>query len=268
MNERLLDLAKLYRDALTQTLASLGRAWLGIVAIYVYAFALGIVGALSRLVPIPILAALLVGLCDALAVGALLSLVQRAVNNRPLGTSDIREAIGAYFWDVIAVGFVLWIPFLLIRQVAQVTGHGPSIVAAVSVLAAVFLNPLPEVIYQARTGSPLEDLSESARFVQQNWIEWFVPIVLVAAPLGSVLFFASASMALGGLGFDRFILIPALLTARLAEAIALPPALALWAVALGTPALTFALLLFRGHLFAALAGSTSRQRAFRRHFSG
>jgi len=267
MNERLRDLATLYRDALTQTLASLGRAWLGIVAIYVYAFALGIAGALSRLVPIPILAALLVGLCDALAVGALLSLVQRAVSNKPLGTSDIREAIGAYFWDVIAVGFVLWIPFLLIRQVAHVAGHGPPIVAAVSVLAAVFLNPLPEVIYQARTGSPLEDLSESARFVQQNWIEWFVPIVLVAAPLGSVLFFASESMARGGLGFDRFILIPALLTARLAEAIALPPALALWAVALGTPALTFALLLFRGHLFAALAGSTSRQRVFRRRFS-
>lgn len=263
-NHMLRDLALLYRDAFTQMLGSLGRTWAGIVAIYVYAIGLGLVGLLSRLVPIPILAGLLVGLTDGLAVGALLALVQRAVDRNTLRMSDIGEALGTYFWDVIAVGFVLWIPFLLLRQIAHLTDHGPLITAGVSLLAAAFLNPLPEVIYQTRTGSPLEDLAESARFVQQHWIEWFVPIVLVAAPLGSFLFFASGSMGRGGLSFERFILIPALLTARLAEAVALPPTVALWVTALGTPALTFALLVFRGHLFAALAGTTSRQRKFRR----
>jgi hypothetical protein len=262
MSEILRDLAALYRDALRESLGSLRRGWIGVAAIYLYAATLQLIGALVAAMPIPLLAGLLVGVADAFAVGALLALVQQAVAGRRLGFADVRDALGAYFWDVVAVGFVLWIPFMLLAGLAP-----PIVLACVSLVAAVFLNPLPEVIYQVRTTSPLENLVESARFIQQQWIEWFLPIVLVAAPLGSLLFFASADaggLLRGGLSFGRFLLLPTLLALRAVELLGLPAGAGGLVVAVGAPLLTFALLLFRGHLFATLAGTSRRQRAFRR----
>ena len=263
MNEIFRDLAILYRDAARDMGESLRRGWIGIVAVYAYAVGLRIVDVLVHAVTPLMLAGLLVSITDALAVGALLALLQRAVSRQTLHITDVREVIGAHFWNVIAVGFVLWIPFMLIRQVAP-----PALFAMVSVLAAVFLNPLPEVIYQTRTGSPLEDLAESARFVHQQWIEWFLPIVLVAAPLGSLLFFApEQTLTRGGLSFGRFLLLPTLLLVRVAQLLGLPPTVAVLAVEIGAPVITFALLLFRGHLFAILTGTSRRQRAFHQRSS-
>lgn len=262
MSEIFRDLVALYRDALHETLASLRRGWIGVVAIYLYATALQLAGGVVGALPIPLLSGLLIGVADAFAVGALLALVQQAITGRALGLGDIRDALGAYFWDVVSVGFILWIPFMLLGGLAPPLG-----LASVSLLAAVFLNPLPEVIYQVRTTSPLENLVESARFVQQQWIEWFLPIVLVAAPLGSFLFFASADaggLLRGGLSFGRFLLLPTLFVLRAAELLGLPPRAGGLVVAVGSPLLTFALLLFRGHLFATLAGTSRRQRLFRR----
>jgi hypothetical protein len=269
MGEILRDLGVLYRDALVQTLTSLRRAWIGMVAIYTYALALYVVGMVAQLLPFGILAGLAVAIADAFAVGALLALVERGVKNHALRLSDIGEAVGTYAWDVIGVGFVLWIPFMLLGQFARMGGVGPPILAITALLAAVFLNPLPEVIYQSRTGSPLEDLAESARFVQQHWIEWFLPIVLVAAPLGSFLFLLPGSLVRGGLSFFGSLLtLPALFTKGIADALGLPPGASFWFVALAWPVVAFALLLFRGHLFATLAGTSRRQRAFRRRVSG
>jgi len=258
------DLLTLYRDATSQTIESLRRGWIAILAIYGYALALILVSIVARAIPIPLIAGLLVGLADACAVGALLALIQRAVARHTVGIRDIPEAIGTYFWDVIAVGFVLWIPLMLVGMVTQTSSYGHIMGPMVSLLVAVFFNPLPEVIYQGRTGSPLEALGESVRFVQQHWIEWFLPTLLVVGPLSSVLFFASESVSRGGLSFGQLVSIPALLTQRLADFLGLPPQAAVTFVTVGAPVLTFTLLLFRGHLFAALSGTTSRQRAFRR----
>jgi hypothetical protein len=264
MADVLRDLIVLYRDALTQTIQSLRRGWVVIVAIYVYAAALVVVGLIARAIPVPLLAGLLVGLTDACVVGALLALIERALGGRTVRIRDATEVVGTYFWDVVAVGFVLWIPLLLVDMVAHTSGHGHIIGPMVSVLAAVFFNPLPEVIYQGRTASPLEALAESVRFVHQHWIEWFLPTLLVVGPLSSVLFFASESVSRAGLTFGHLVSVPALLTQRLADALGFRPQTTTTFVALAAPVVAFALFLFRGHLFAALAGTTSRQRAFRR----
>lgn len=257
MREILYDLVVLYRDAFGQTLASLRRAWIGIVAIYLYFLGLRVVAVLAGGVPNPMIAGLIMSLADALAVGALLALLERAVHGHVLRPADVRDALGAYFWNVIAVGFILWIPLMLLSAVVR----GPLLIA-VSLLIAVFLNPLPEVLYQARTSSPLEDLAESARFVQHQWIEWFLPIALVAAPLGP--FLLSGALSRGGLSFGHFLLLPTVLLAFIAEGLGVPARMTIVIAPLAAPIILFTLLLFRGHLFAALYGSSRRQRAFRR----
>jgi hypothetical protein len=264
MGDILRDLVILYRDALTQTIHSLRRGWVVIMAIYAYALALVVIGSIARNIPLPLVAGLLAGLADACAVGALLALIERAVGSHTVRVRDVAEVVGTYFWDVVAVGFVLWIPLLLVDMVAHTSGHGHIIGPMVSVLAAVFFNPLPEVIYQRRTASPLEALAESVRFVHQHWIEWFLPTMLVVGPLSSLLFFASESVSRAGLTFGHLVSVPALVTQRLGDALGFPPQTTATFVALTAPVVTFALFLFRGHLFAALVGTTSRQRAFRR----
>jgi hypothetical protein len=263
MNDLLRDLTALYGDAFARMVQSLRRAWPVILAIYAYTLGLFLIGAIGQVIPSPMLAGLLVAIADALAVGALLALMQRTISDLAVGLSDIPEVVGTYFWDVIAVGFVLWIPLILIDMVAHMSGQSHLLLPMISVLLAVFFNPLPEVIYQCRTGSPLEALGESARFVQQHWIEWFLPMVLIAAPLGSLLFYTSGSMR-GGLSFGYLISLSASLTRGLADLLGLPSGAALFLVLVGAPIVTFLLLSFRGHLFAALVGSTRRQRAFRR----
>jgi hypothetical protein len=264
MTEILRDLFTLYRDAFVRMLRSLRRGWLGAAAVLAYGLALAVVGALAY--PFGLLGGILVTIADAVAVGALLALVEHAITPRGVRLSDIRESLGSYFWDVLAIGFILWIPSILVVRVAGVSDNGPVVLAIIYLVAAVFLNPLPEVIYQTRAASPLEELLESARFVQQHWIEWFLPIVLVAAPLGSVLLFAPGSLVRGGLSFGSILWLPGLLARRVAALAGLPPWLAPSVFAALVAFFTFALLLFRGHLFAALAGSTRRQRAYRRRF--
>jgi hypothetical protein len=145
MADILRDLVALYRDAITQTIQSLRRGWVVVMAIYAYAVALMVIGLIARTIPVPLLAGLLVGLTDACAVGALLALIERAVGSRAVRIRDVAEVVGTYFWDVVAVGFVLWIPLLLVDMVAHTSGHGHIIGPMVSLLAAVFFNPRPEV---------------------------------------------------------------------------------------------------------------------------
>lgn len=262
MNDLLRDLVILHRDAFTDTLASFRRGWIALIAIYAYAIAVVFISMFAAFIPVPLVAGLIRGIADAFAAGALLALVERILDKQTLRLDAIRDVLGAYFWDVISVGFVLWIPLMLVRQLAMAGGQSPAILAAITLLLAVFLNPLPEVLYQTRPGSPIECIAESARFVQQHWIEWLVPIVLAIAPFGSALVLGPPVR--GGLGFESFLRAPMLLLAHAAAALGLSPGVYEWLILVGLPVVALALLLFRGHLFAALSGSSRRQRAFRR----
>ncbi|HMO18643.1 MAG TPA: hypothetical protein PKA63_11700 [Oligoflexia bacterium] len=49
--------------------------------------------------------------------------------------------------------------------------------AVIGILMAVFLNPLPEVLY-ARSSSLLDMLSDSFQFIRENGVEWFIPTLI------------------------------------------------------------------------------------------
>jgi hypothetical protein len=254
---------QLYREAGRATLRSLVRGWIIIVALIVFALAFSLAASLAR--PLGIAGGFLLGAVNALLIGAVLSLVEQAVMGaRSLGVRDVVESFGHYFWDVISVGFVLWIPTMLLDMSLQSNPDSRMLVAAILLLVFILLNPAPEVIYQVRHDSPLDVLKSSYDFVLDNWIEWFLPLALVLMPLGFSLFVSLSNRVGRGAGLDFFqmLILPFTVLTAWLNSLGMAGEAAGVAAILLTPPLAVAMLLFRGHLFAALRGSSRRQRAF------
>jgi uncharacterized membrane-anchored protein YitT (DUF2179 family) len=127
---------------------------------------------------------------------------------------------------------------LLLSRVAYTTPEGAFIVLAVRILLYVFLNPVPELIYQSRV-SGLALLSASYEFIVPNWIEWFLPNLLLTA---------LAYLLLEWLN-QVAVYLPFFL-----DSLFISAAFGLF--------LTF-LMIYRGVLFAELSGTTRRSRVFR-----
>lgn len=254
-------LITLYREALRATVRSFLRSW--IIAIAVVVFAGIMVVATSLVGPLGLLGGFILGAVNALLIGATLSLVEEAVtSSRRLTFQEIPKSFGQYFWDVIGVGFVLWVPVMLLERGVASNPYGPFLTAAVFLLFFIVLNPAPEVIYLVRHDSPLDVFRESYEFVIENWIEWFLPLAIVVAPLG-LSFFVGISERLGrgaGLDFFQVLVLPFTLLAAWLSYLGLPASIGSTVVLLFTPPAAVAMLIFRGHLFRALRGSSRRQR--------
>jgi hypothetical protein len=254
---------RLYQQALRATVQSFARGW--VIAIAVVLFAGLMVLATSVAAPLGILGGFILGAVNALLIGATLSLIEQAVRGaRRLAFRDIGESLGQYFWDVIGLGFVLWVPIMLLERGMTANPNGPFLAAAIFLLLFILLNPAPEVIYQVRHESPLDVIRESYEFVIENWIEWFLPLAIIVAPLGLSFFFGISGRLGRGAGLDFFqvLVLPFTLLTVWLSYLGLSDVTSSGLVIVLTPPVAVAMLIFRGHLFAALHGSSRRQRLF------
>jgi len=269
MNEIVRATLRLYKDAFEATLSSLARGW--IIAVAVVLFAGLMIVATAVAAPLGIVGGFVLGAVNALLIGATLSLVEEAVlHSRRLELRDVWDSFGHYFWDVIGVGFILWLPLMVLERGMASNPYGPFLGAAIFLLLFILLNPAPEVIYQVRHDSPLDVLRESYEFVLENWIEWFLPLAIVLAPFGLSFFFGlSGRMGRGaGLDFFQVLVLPFTLVSAWLGYLGLPQPAATVLVWLLTPLVAVGMLIFRGHLFRALHGSSRRQRMFQNRGAG
>jgi len=254
---------RLYHQSLLATCHSLRQSWILIPILLV--FALGMVLVASLIAPLGMVGGLILGAVNALIIGATLSLTEQAIRGgRRVQWQDIHRSMGQYFWDVISVGFMVWFPLLLLEMGLQTNPYQPLIATAVFFLMFVLLNPVPEVIYQSRKGSALEVVQESYEFVLENWIEWFLPVAIALAPFGLSFFFQISSQAgrRGGLDFWHLITLPFSILSQWLSLLGMSSNASFIIVLIITPIATVFMLLFRGHLFAALHRSSRRQRMF------
>ena len=268
MINQLVAALDLYRQALRKTWQSLIRGWITIIAVISFLFLLLIAQQIAA--PLGMAGGFLLGAVNALLVGMTLSLVEQSVSYaRAITIRDIFDSVGHYFWDVIGVGFVLWIPMMALDMGTQQNPNGQLISYAVMLLIFILLNPAPEVIYQVPHDSPLDVFKRAYDFVLENWIEWFLPIAvlllpLVAAPGGLTSFFLlSHRVGRGaGLDFSQILIVPFTILASWLASFGVDPGLAQYLILILTPPLAVSILLFRGHLFASLSRSSHRQRQF------
>lgn len=259
---------QLYRQALRATGRSLGRSWITVVALILFAFLF--VGAARIAAPLGMAGGLLLGAVNAVLVGATLRLIEQSLSAaRTIQLSDVTESFGHYFWDVIGVGFILWLPTMVLDMGMEATPYGQFLSSAFLLLLFILLNPAPEVIYQVRHDSPLDIFKTSYHFVQDHWIEWFLPFAVfilpvVLSPSGLGEFFALSSRGGRGAGLDFFqiLILPFTLVGGWLSYVGIHPDVQWVLLVLLTPPVAIGILLFRGHLFALLHGSSRRQRLF------
>ncbi len=273
MTNQLTAALELYRKALHKTWQSLRRGWITIVAVIGFVFLLMLAQQIAT--PLGMAGGFLLGAVNALLVGATLSLVEQSISYaRTLTIQDVWGSFGHYFWDVIGVGFVLWLPLMALDIGTQANPNALLLSYAVMLLIFILLNPAPEVIYQVRHDSPLDVFRSAYEFVIENWIEWFLPIgllliPLLAAPDGLKAFFLLSRRAGRGAGLDfsQILLLPFTILGSWFGYFGVDAEVARFLMLLLTPALAVAILMFRGHLFASLSGSSRRQRQFASQFS-
>lgn len=255
---------QLYREAFRASVTSFVRGWRVVLA--VIAFFILMLFATTLVGPLGLAGGFILGAVNALLIGSTLALFETAIlSTRSVTFQDILESFGRYFWDVMGVLFVLWIPLMLLDEGMHGNPNGAFLSSAVFLLLFILLNPAPEVIYQVRHGSPLEVFKTSYEFVLENWIEWFLPLFVVIGPLGMT-FFLNLSTRLGrgaGLNFLQLLVLPvSALTAWLGQ-LGISGEMSSMLVILLTPPLTVFMFLFRGHLFHALHTSSRRGRLFK-----
>ncbi len=264
---------ELYRNALQKTWQSLLRGWITIVAVTCFLFLLLLAQEIAA--PLGMAGGFLLGAVNALLVGATLSLIEQSISYaRRLTVRDVLDSFGHYFWDVIGVGFVLWLPLMALDIGTQTNPNGLVFSYAVMLLIFILLNPAPEVIYQVRHDSPLDVFKSAYEFVVENWIEWFLPIGLLLVPLltapeGLKSFFRLSHRAGRGAGLDfsQILMLPFTILGGWFSYLGVGSEAGWFIMLLFTPPTAVAILLFRGHLFASLSRSSRRQRQFASQFS-
>ena len=262
----------LYRQVFYATGRSLAKSWVAMLALIV--FAVLFLGAARIVGPLGMAGGVLLGIINALLVGATLRLIEQSLSGaRPLRFADVIESFGHYFWDVIGVGFVLWLPTMLLEMGMQANPYGQFLSSAFLLLVFILLNPAPEVIYQVRHNSPLDVFKTSYEFVVEHWIEWFLPFAILILPVilspSGLQEFFSLSGLVGrgaGLNFFQMLMLPVTAIEGWLSYVGIDSGGQGIILLLLTPPVAMAILLFRGHLFAALHGSSRRQRLFSRQF--
>lgn len=231
---------RIYADAFRQALAGIGKnAWTLLLPIGLFVgwrYVLGLLVGLG--LGSGILGSIVMGLLLCAVVSCYLYFVGEVVAKSRVKLDEFGRSIRAYFWSVANLLFVYWIASLVIG----LAGPNPSF-AFDELLwwaSVILLNAAPEVIYQRGSYGGLETVQRSIKFLQANWIEWGIPNLVI---VGAWYFLRHRS----GL-VDQYV--PPLLTSILEGA------------------LVHLVMVFRGHLFAALDGTSHRQRMYRYRSSG
>ena len=226
----------LYSAALLRSWQCVRKNW--IVSFAPLAYGIVLSGAGMVVWRFGIIGGLLMGLIAQACVSSGLHLIGNMVNSGKADLDDFLRGFTVYLWELLGIAFILWIPMRLAAMALAGVPNGGLIYLMIQIALYVFLNPVPELIYQSRT-SGLELLSASYSFIVENWIEWFIPNIVLTI-LGYFLLQLVAALVVGLPGFmQSFVQV----------------------FGLGL-CLTY-FMVFRGFLFVELHGTTRRSREYR-----
>ncbi|MFZ5471954.1 MAG: hypothetical protein ACOZIN_21195 [Myxococcota bacterium] len=187
------------------------------------------------LAPLGIVGGFLLALALDAVYSCYLYFVGEVVSHSKVHLGELKKSFGAYFWSVLNLFFVLWVVRLVLNLVIARTPNAGTLSLAVWLLTLVVLNAAPEVIYLRGTRGGVDTIQRSVKFLQENWIEWFIPNLV-------------------GLAALYFLLVEVVLKLPLPGFIA---------SGLVGSAFFHLLMVFRGYLFRELDGSSHRQRMFK-----
>jgi len=216
----------------------------------VYLIAVMIVGQLAGL--FGIFGGLIMTLFESAVLSNYLFLMNRIVRVGQFTQDDFQMGFRVYFRKIWVVLLIIWVAEFAIATLSQPLGLFIPAVGLISliakVIAVVLFNPLPEAIYQKHLDE-MDCFIYSFNFIKENWIDWFVPNVL-----------------LGGACYGVYKAINVLFSTLLRGLpFAVKTSMSLVLIAILVQAILGYMMVYRGFLFELLSTTTRRKRLFMRH---
>lgn len=226
----------LYATAMAKSWDCVRRNWLVVLAPAAYGLILTVFGMLVA--PLGIVGGLIYSLATSACASSGLYLVKNLVESGRADVNDFLNGFWVYLGDLLTFYFILWIPSWVAASALGGAPNGWLIYSLLRLGLFILLNAVPEMIYQARV-SGLELIGASYSFIVENWLEWLIPNLLLAAA-----------------GYYLLTLFESLL-------FGLPVFVQLFASGLLLELMLAGFMTFRGFLFSQLHGTTRRTRIYR-----
>jgi len=192
--------------------------------------------------PLGLIGGFVLGFVMAALTASYLYFLSEIVAGSPVKFEELKQSFGPYLWSVINVLFI----FFVVRLAVTLLGGGSAgiLMLALTLVAMIAFNALPETLYIRGTYNGLDTLRSSFEFLRDNLLAWAIPNVPAVALLifGLPIINAIVVRALFGV-------LPMTVVSIVLSAIA--------------GVFIHVAMIFRGHLYKELAGTTHRQRMFR-----
>ncbi|MTI49488.1 hypothetical protein [Sporosalibacterium faouarense] len=115
-----------------------------------------------------------------------LYLLYNVVKNERLTFQDFKDGFTAYMRKLWTIFFIGWVAELVYSAILAplLAGLLSGVLDTrllniiVSLLVLILINPLPETVYQKHY-QPADSIKYAFDFVKENWIEWFIPNVIL-----------------------------------------------------------------------------------------
>lgn len=244
------DFMLVNNDALSKTMGSIKKHWMiiftGIVYMIINAIMYTLVFTLFR-GPLSLIAGIILAFFSAMMISNYLYLLHCVVLYDRLTIQDFKDGFLYFMWKIYSVFFVAWIASMLLNIVTASLGKMGGVFATiVQISVFVFLNALPETLYQ-KNMETLDGLAYSLDFARENIVNWFVPNLLMYG----ILYLVTGNVILN------------LFTTSLPFVGGSPIGIGMYL--LGQLLFSF-VMVYRGHLYKILSTSNPRKRMFMSKF--
>jgi hypothetical protein len=263
LTQDLIAIIGIYKESIKLSLSALSKSWQIIPATILAYFALILI---SQLVSgLGMAGGFITGLFYIAFLTFFYSWIKKAVNNESLRLNSLTEFEWPLFSAIMSIGFILWILDMVVGPFGK-TSETAWIAACFSLGLFIVLNAIPEIIY-IRNYESIPALKYSFNFIKDNWIEWFLPMLALLAPLviSRPFSFLATLSGINPFSAGADPLLPArFIFTQLSIIIA--PSLGNLGIIVAI-VVTIWFMLFRGILFTKLDGSSRRQRTYKSKFS-
>lgn len=207
-------------------------------------------GILNRLFvgPLFIISGFIMAIISSSFISNYLYLLYNVINYNRFTLNDFKRGFTYFIWKIYGVFFIAYLGEILLSFANRMLGVGAialNIIVAIAIY--ILFNPLPETLY-LKDYSPMDSIMYTIEFIQENWLNWLVPntilIVILYSVTGNIIF----GIFNTHMNFNMIFTLKNIMMYLIAQII-----------------FSF-IMVYRGHLYKLLSGSTRRKRMFMNKF--
>jgi len=167
------------------------RSWL-LVPISIGLFLINVL-LMGLAAPLGFAGGFIIGLGQLLLLTVYYNLLIKSLEPHGLRFKQLQDLDFSLFFDLLSVAFIFFIAKFLVHSLFSGMGELQAATLLLQLGIVILFNCIPEVIYLSRQQG-LEALTTSLQFIKNFWLEWFIPLLLLAIP--AILFYSDATVLL------------------------------------------------------------------------